>query len=195
MINKEKDMGTVKKKFEDIKDTLKTGDIIVFYTPFNWKKIPTYLAALIRFFAKVKYNHCAVYVKNWGQGFINEAIDKGVIPEIASHRLRNVHVKIIRNPRVGTVPEDVIARKANRVLGYTKYDYLGTMFHQLIWQLSGKRWWIGPKTREEAEKKMYCYEYAAWVHEEYYPNWWKIDLDEMLHDPKSEILFEGTLVK
>lgn len=180
--------------FDDIKTQLQTGDILLFYTRFNWKKPITYLSAAIRFFARVKYNHAAVYIKNWNVGFVNEAVGRGVISEIASHRMKNVEVKIRRLKDPYYTPGSEIAKKANSVLGYTRYDFLGTLWYQLLFQLSGKRFWLGPENKNESMKRMYCYEYAAWVHDIAYPDWWKVDLDEVIKGKQAFTVFEGKLV-
>lgn len=181
-------------RFEQLDSQLQTGDIVLFYSPFNWKRPMSYLSAAIRFFAAVRYNHAAVYVSNWGVGFINEAVGRGLVPEIASHRLRNVSVKILRPPADYNKKEEGVARKANSLLGYTRYDFAGTLWFQLLFNLFGKKKWFGPTSRKAAMDRMYCYEYAAWVHEDIFPYWWKIDLESVVFSPKMFVVYEGNVL-
>lgn len=171
-------------KIED----LKTGYIVGFYTPLKWYNPATWLSALIRLFADIKYNHVGIVVENWEVPFINEAVFKGVIPIEAKSRLKGKHV------RIAEVETDMLERqiavRANSKLGRTGYDFSGLLFHQLILQLFGV--WIGRKG-EKAGKKMYCYEYVAWIYEEYFPEWWSINPKFIWGHPEVKIIFEGKI--
>jgi hypothetical protein len=183
----------MKAKTENILKELQTGDIIGFYTPFKVTNLMSYLSATIRFFTKSRYNHSGIYVENWGVGFIDEARQKGVNMEIASRRLKGKYIKVLRLKDKYQKPEKDIATKANSVLGYTRYDFFG-LWYQLRFLLSNKKKWSGPKTRKEAMKRMYCHEYSAWVHEEVFPDWWKVDVKALMSTPKAKIVFEGKLI-
>ena len=177
----------------DIEHRVQTGDIVLFYTPFKWWKINRYLPLIIRKVTGVRYNHAGVVVSNWGVNFINEAIGIGVASEVVSHRLVNRNVKILRVVKERRKSEEFTARKANSVLGRTKYDFLGLVY-QFIWNVTGKRLWVGPRTREGAMKRFYCYEYAAWVHEHVFRDWWIVDLG-LTFEVGTYVVFEGKIIK
>lgn len=175
---------------------LKTGDIILFYTPFRWYKIRTYLSALIRFFASTKYNHAGVVVNSWGVPMLNEAQAVGIITEPCYTRLKGCYVKVLRRADIDDLNEKDLAKKINSRLGNTKYDFSGTLVHQLVFNISNwlfnNYWWVG-KTGEDAAARMYCYEYAGWVHRDLYTEWWKINLAEMRYDSRLKTIFKGKL--
>lgn len=181
-------------KVDHLLPLLRTGDIVLFYTPFKWYKIRTYLSALIRFFASTKYNHSGVVVRDWGKAMLNEAQAVGIITEPCSTRLRNCNIKVLRRWDIRDRPEKYYAVRANGKIGNTKYDFFGTLVHQLYagvsYWLTDKRRWIGKKGKEAADR-MYCYEYSAWVHSDLFPEWWKIDLHLMRYDSRFETIYKG----
>lgn len=176
--------------------TLRTGDIILFYKPFKWYKIRTYLSWIIRKIAMTKYNHAGVVVNNWYIPFLNEAQGVGLITESCHTRLVGCHIKIMRRLDIDSISEASLAVKANGIIGNTKYDFMG-LVHQLVlntwYKISGKKIWIGKKG-DDASRRMYCYEYAAWVHNDLYPEWWKIDLPAMRYDSRFKVIFKGKII-
>lgn len=184
------------KNIEDLLPMLETGDIVLFYTPFKWSKIRTYLSAAIRFFAGTKYNHAGVVVRNWGKAMLNEAQAVGIITEPCATRLKGCYIKVMRRIDINERPEKYYAVRANQMLGNTKYDFAGTLWHQLIYNISykitGVKRWFG-KTGKEAENRMYCYEYAAWLHSDLFPEWWKVELHLMRYDSRFKTIFKGNV--
>ena len=153
---------------------LKTGDIILFRTPFVWYKPISYLTLIIRAITHDYYNHAGIIIFNWSQLFINEAIGKGVVTSPISLSIKNYIIKIVR-PKDQKYTEGEIATKANSKLG-TGYDFLGLLFYQVIYQIKKK--WYG-YTQEYAEKNMYCSDYVAWIYN--LKNWWTVtpkDIDD-----------------
>lgn len=169
---------------------VKTGDIVMFYTPLKWYKPLTWLSALIRFFTGASYNHVGVVVRNWDQPFINEAVAKGVIAIPFEHRFSNQKVLIFRFEK----PQDErdFAIKANSKIGKTPYDFVNLFVWQLWFQLSGR--WIGP-TGDES--KMVCSEYVAWCYQNRFSSWQKTDPEDIERSidefTDSSVVYEGTV--
>jgi hypothetical protein len=184
-------------KAENLIAHLETGDVILFYNPFKWYKIRTYLSALIRFFASTKYNHAGIVVNNWTVPTLNEAQAVGIIAEPCVTRLKGCEVMVLRRHDIYDRPERYYAVRSNSKLGNTKYDFFGTLVHQLfynVWYwLTGKRIWIGKKGKDAANR-MYCYEYAGWVHSDLFPRWWKINLSEVPYDVRFKNVFTGKVI-
>ena len=110
---------------------LKTGDIILFRTPFKVFNPISYLSASIRFFASIKYNHAGIIIKNWDVPFVNEAVGRGVISMPYIDRKAD-KIKILRP--AFDINEKELAQKANSALGKTPYDFSGLLFWQLLFQ-------------------------------------------------------------
>jgi len=171
---------------------VRTGDIVLFRTPFKLWKPASWLSALIRYFAKIKYNHVGVVVSNWNVPFVNEALGRGVIPSPFKDRVIGVQVKILRpNFYLADGFEKAFATKANSKLGITGYDFSGLLFFQLVYQIFGV--WIGTKNKKRAEKRMYCYEYVGWCYSNLFPDWWKINPAKISDIANFSSLFEGKL--
>lgn len=172
---------------------LQTGDVVLFYTKFVWYRPITWLAIAIRKIAKVHYNHAGVVVSNWGVLFLNEALGHGVKSIPLQKRLQGTEIKVLR--RAVPKEEATLAILANSVLGYTPYDFKGTLLDQLRYHINKKKKWYGWLDVPEAEKRMYCYEYAMWVHSDIYPHWWKVDLHEVNYNMKYLYsIFEGKIL-
>jgi hypothetical protein len=147
----------------------------------------SWLSALIRLFARIRYNHTGVIVNNWSIPFVNEAVGRGIISIEAKERMAGKQVKIFR--RKNPIIERDFAIRANSKLGKTPYDFSGLLFYQLAFQLFHV--WIGTKNKERAEKKMYCYEYIAWLHSDIFSDWWKINPKDIEKNEYLECIFEG----
>lgn len=165
----------------DIFEHLKTGDVVFFRDSFSWNPM-TWLATLIRFFAKIKYNHVGVIIDN----DIYEAIGSGVVRRPFRARLIGRKVKINRKKQPAKAYE--LRQLAYDCLG-RKYDFAGLFWFQLWFQLFKK--WIGFKSQEKAARRFYCYEFAAYVNQE--PDWWKVNPKEFLNSKKYIEIFEGTI--
>jgi len=61
--------------------------------------------------------------------------------------------------------------------GDTPYDFKVLLWYQPIYQLAGK--WKG-KTGPDAEGKMYCSEFVAWVYG--FPKWWELSPGELFNE-------------
>lgn len=155
-------------KIVEIEKVLETGDVVVSRTNFRWNYPLGYLSAIIRFFAKTEYNHAALVVFNWGKPFTNEAIGNGVVAHPFGNRLKGKKIKVLR--LYDPDSEQVIAMKANSKVGVAKYDVIG-LIYQAIYLTTGK--WFG-KTEEASEKRMYCFEYVAWVYEYIFTEYWRV---------------------
>lgn len=158
---------------------LKVGQVGLIRTPFHLLKIRTYLSVLIRFFNKTKYNHVFIITDINGKLFVCET-DKIVIATPIEKRLSGKKF-IIKELNI-VLPS--ISDHAHEYLGSVGYDYRGTMFDQLIYQLF--KVWIG-RTKEKADKKMYCSEYVARVINKasggkLFPDWWKITPKDLIED-------------
>lgn len=162
---------------------LKTGDVILFRNKFLWYKPMSWLSALIRFFTKFNYNHVSVVVNNWDVSFSNEAIESGVEAFPCSDRLRNKKIMVLR--AVAGVYEPDFARRANSLLGVTRYDFKVLLWYQLIYQLTGK--WLPNTKNNKKEDRMICSEYAAWCHE--LPYWYRYDPQDFDNNPYFKVVF------
>ena len=158
-------------------DQLQTGDLVAVKTPFGISPM-SWLSLGIREIAKIPYNHMTVIVRNWHKVTVNEAIGRGVLPTVAEHRFKAGIDYMVLRPKQPVLSERDFALRANEILTYTGYDFKGLFIDQLTLQLFHK--WKG-RTGEAAMKKMYCYEYAAYCYQEYYPQWWQIDPKVMLN--------------
>jgi hypothetical protein len=169
----------------------KVGHIGLVRTPFHVFKIRTYLAALIRFFNRTKYNHVFIITEINYRSFVCEA-DVRIIATPAKYRLKGKDV-IIKEPFQSF---ENISEVAHDYLGHVGYDYRGTMFDQLIYQLF--KVWIG-RTKEEAEKKMYCSEYVARIFNKVsegkmYSDWWRTTPRDFIKDETNfKTVYKGIL--
>jgi len=152
----------------------KTGDVLNVRHPFKWSKPFRYISATIRFFTKCYYNHSAIIVSNWGKVYVAEAASKGIIVTPFEDWKTDLEYSVYR-PKF-MVKEKLVARKIMCKQGYTGYDFSGTLFHQLVYQVSNV--WIGRKGKK-SEKRQYCSEYIAWIYQEYFPEYWKVAPDDI----------------
>lgn len=172
---------------------LKIGDLILF-------RSQSFLAKAIRWIAQIKYNHVGVAVENWDAWVVNEAIGRGVLPSPIENRLQGKTI-CIRRTKLYSPTNDIekkaLAIKFNSILGVTKYDFIALLVYQLVYQLTkqlgfnkGKGYWIGRKGKD-AEKRMYCYEYAAWGYPQIFSEPWQVDPIEFMNDENFITIFEG----
>lgn len=121
--------------------------------PMSW------LGGLIRFFAKVKYNHVAVLFYKNNEWKLQEAIDAGVITTKYenSNAVGYYSEYQLETPKF----EYEINTVLNRIdfIENKKYDYEGLLFLQLLLNLFKK--WYGKG--KNGDKKFYCYEAVAYV--------------------------------
>lgn len=163
---------------------LKTGDVILFRTALSWNPI-SWVAWIIRKIIKYNYNHVGIIINNWDVNFLNEANQKGLTANLASYRLKNHKIKILRLKKENNIiVEKDFATRANSILGVTKYDLLTLCFYQPIYQLTGL--WL---KKDRSDKKMVCSEYAAWCHQELFNNWDKIDPDDFEQSELFDVIY------
>lgn len=168
---------------------LKSGDRIFVRTKFVWYKPLTIISAIIRAVAGVKYNHVEIVVRNWDIPFVNGAIFNGIISRQAIDELSGKQIRVVR--RKEPIVERDFCVRANSRIGTTKYDFAGLLFHQLVYQLTNMRLWIG-RSEEKADNRMACYEYAAWCYKDI--DWWKADPVTMINDEDYYLIFEGKVI-
>jgi len=140
----------------------KEGDTIAF-------KYTNLLGSLVRLFMalgskekskrlkdRAPYNHCGVIINDDGYTWVYES-SGGYVRRVKLKDRKLDDVALFR-PKTGLVDMDKFKMMATYYQGSSKYDYKGLIWHQLVFQLTGK--WIG-KTGDIASKRMYCGEYNA----------------------------------
>lgn len=162
----------------------KAGDLVFFRDTLKWSNPMSWLATLIRFFAKVKYNHVGVITTDNGELFINEAVGKGIVKRSLSSRITNR--KILVRRKISYVDEIAFSTIANSQIG-KKYDYAGLLWFQLWYQLFKE--WLGYKSPEKAANRFYCYEYAAWCHE--YKDWQMVNPTDFISSNKFKTIYQN----
>lgn len=168
----------------------KTGDAIHRHSPFLWYKPKRYVSALIRLITKSWSGHTATIVWIMGQVFVAES-DEGKI-QLIPYNLwaKDAEIVIGRKMELSNRKRRKLASLALSQLG-KKYDFKGTVIDQLILQLRGK--WYG-HTGSNAEDKMYCSEYFAWLYNKVlgmYPDWYKTATNVLYNDNRFKWIYKG----
>jgi hypothetical protein len=131
----------------------KTGDI------FHCRSYGV-IGRLIRKATKSEYNHSAVFIEIWGQGYIMDSQAKGtnLIPFEEWEKKWGYEYIVHRDPFL----EDrkSFALRAMSKSGNTGYDFGSLILRQPIKLITGK-WHQKPEKKEE---RMYCSEFVAWCH-------------------------------
>lgn len=161
-----------------------TGDLIFFRTKLSLNPA-SWLSTLIRFFAKIKYNHVGVIILIWGEPFVIEALGKGIVATPLSKRIIGKKIRICRPFR--NINEKLFAQKTVSYLS-TKYDFIGLLFYQLVLNLTGH--WIGGGSKNQ-ERRLYCYEFVALMHKADCTNWYSMLPKDLLNAKWHEIIFEN----
>lgn len=135
---------------------LANGDIILIKkNKFNtWYE--RVLAKAIQLFDGCYYHHAQMYFddKIWEA---NKTIEANEVSTLKGHE-----IIVLRPNRYLDYSEEInIRRQLDSYLGQ-KYDYAGTMLHQLLYILSLRRVWIG-RTGKKARKRMYCTEFVTTI--------------------------------
>jgi len=166
----------------------KPGDTIAF-------KYTNLLGKLVRFFMalgskekakklkdRAPYNHCGLIIEDDGYTWVYES-SGGYIRRV---KLKDRELKDVAlyRPKKDMVSIDKLKTIATHYQGSAKYDYLGLIWHQLVYQLTGK--WIG-KTGDIASKRMYCGEYNAKCYKYasdsvLFQDWWLIDPEDIYNN-------------
>jgi len=157
---------------------VRSGDIILIRTK-------SLIGTLIRFFqnlwgVKCPYNHVAIIAYDKGVYYVYESLSTGFVrTPYTQWDTKNKEFIIIR-PTFDFNKEKV-DNLCLKLIG-TKYDFVGTLWMQLIQQVSDERINIGTKNKQKAGKRLYCSEAIAFIFNRsskgiMYVNW-------MLTDPQ-----------
>lgn len=153
---------------------LKTGDIVLVHTPFNWKRPLTILSHLIRLFTKSFWNHAASIVEIWGINYIVESDINGVTILPYKDWVKNQTITVFRVPFVNK--KEFSVRSMSKV-GFVKYDFKGLLFYGPISLITNK--WYGKSDERKAAKRFFCSEKVAWDHE--FPNWYSMRPNQLFN--------------
>lgn len=170
--------------------TFQTADIIlVKVNRFStwYRKL---LGKLIQFFDGVYYHHGGTIA-----GMYFYQADTRVVRDRPEVSLMNDEIIVLRLRTPLTARETYLYEKMTSEALGRKYDYLGTLFHQLIYILTFRRIWIG-KTGPAASRRPYCTEFAVEpIHRlrGYFPQPWKLGPSGLLKVAPLyyDVVFEG----
>lgn len=152
---------------QEILKKLKPGDIVLLGTK-NW------LSKIIQFFMRIQRkkqglpvptgiiaSHAGTLINMWGQLYIAEALEQGIVvsPFEDRYRFKWDYIKILTPKKPYTVSEQdkVSKAAAEDSLKPHRYDFFGLLF-QAKMILTGK--WTGP-TGDKADRRYYCTEAVA----------------------------------
>jgi hypothetical protein len=134
----------------------KEGTIIRERTPFNPLKLKTYLSVCVRYFNGVTKNHAAIIIYIDNEPYVFEAWRRVIITPLDKW-FRPGYTYSFIEP-FADYDAGFARHKALSMAGWTEYNFLGTMFYQLIYQVFDL--WIGPKG-DKANKKVQCAQFIA----------------------------------
>lgn len=166
---------------------LKTGDFVIEHTKLKWNKPLTWLSAAVRFFTHFDYNHGGIITIEKGHIYVIHAstkVKKDKWLDFADPKKKKIQVW--RNEAI-TKPEEYVIEKANSLVG-GKYDYASLLFFQLVRALF--KVWIGKKG-EDAAERLYCSELYAYVHSDLFPNWYELDVSDIIETGKLDIIYDS----
>jgi len=157
------------------------GQVIAFRTPLSMKPI-SWLSAVIRLFAKVKYNHVGIIIIVYGRAMVAESVGRGFI---LTPFIDRTHDKIydrdyvVFDPKYRKFDGEKVRNGAIELLGKTPYDVVG-LLQQAVWNTLNI--WVG-KAGEEAKAKMYCYESMAYLHRrsKTFKYWWTVKPSDLFN--------------
>lgn len=134
-------------------DFLKTGDVLLCSGK-------GFMSSAIRFFTGSFITHTAQVIRIYDKKYIIDAQKDGinVRPINDWQKKYNYCFFIFRNIDPA-FDKYKFSAKALSKSGITPYDY-PSLIYQIYYQITKK--WIG-RTKEKAEKRMYCSEYTAWL--------------------------------
>ena len=159
--------------FKKMKRTIfqvQAGDILNTYTPFSIKKPFSWLSTIIRKISGSTWSHSAVVVDIWGRTFICEALATGIVIRPLEEWGEGAIVSVSRpkNP----ADQRKFSSLALSQVGYKGYDYSSLIWFQLLYQITG-RWYGHTTASKKTAQKFYCSEFAAWLYQEIFPEWYK----------------------
>ena len=134
------------------------------------------LAKLIKAFTKSRINHSAYVVDVWEELYvIDSQRDGSNLRKLEEWKEKyNYQVVIHRKREYSEKTYKAEAKKALEKSGMTPYDFKSLLWYQPIYQITGK--WKGKKN-EDAEKRMYCSEFVAYVIG--LPEYWRLSPAEV----------------
>ena len=134
------------------------------------------LAKLIQKFTKSRINHSAYVIEIWNELFIIDSQRDGtnLRPIKEWERMYSYEYRVHRRVELSKEEYQRQAEKAISKSGNTPYDFKSLLWYQPRYQIFGK--WKGKKD-EEAEGRMYCSEFVAWVLG--MENWWELSPAEL----------------
>lgn len=176
---------------------LKTGDVVLVRTIFKPLKPLTWPSIFIRTIDETFYNHVKAVTVEDGIPYFIEA-DFKVIKTPASIEKDVYSHYIVRRPTFN-FNEEIFIENANKHVEKTTYDYFGTFFFQLVYQLTGiaHRKWHQSKSlfgvntnhstkgvwlrKKEPNDKVYCSSFYAYLHNMYQPE--RVSPQDLLNSP------------
>lgn len=134
------------------------------------------LGRCIKFLTRSKINHSALVIKIDDEVFICDSQKNGTNLKTLENWVKayNYDYKIHRYKFNNPIWGRKIRIRALSKIGVTGYDFTSLVFWQPLYLLTGK--WFG-RTKEKAEKRMYCSEFVAWVHSIGF--WWEENPDSL----------------
>jgi hypothetical protein len=128
----------------------------------------SFIAKAIQLFCRSRINHTALVISIQNILYVIDADGHGVNPKLFDvWMMKNNFKFLISRPDPEFYNISDITNRALSKAGHTRYDFASLFWHQLKYQVTGK--WTG-KTRIDAEKRMYCSEFVAWVFN--IPHWY-----------------------
>jgi hypothetical protein len=134
------------------------GTVILERTKFNLEKPRTIVSAGIRLVDNTDRNHVAIVIYVDGVPCVFEAWKRVICTELKHWMRPENSYEFV--PPAPDFDADFAKNTAMDMMGWTEYNYLGTLFFQLIYQLSGRTIWLGP-SGDAANKKVQCAQFVG----------------------------------
>lgn len=152
---------------------IKTGDIL----QVSGDKLTS---KIIKKFTKSQWSHAGIFVWIWDELYVIEAEKRGIQitkwndVKYQGGKTTSKKLKLLKPDLEYRINEEELARFVLPYCGTEPYDFIG-LLSQAFFQITGI-WW--GKTKEAAEKRMYCSEFVAFVYNHFYntlfKEWWLI---------------------
>jgi len=173
------------------------GHIALVKIRFNWRNPMTWIVPIEIFFINlwnwfkgdtiIKYNHCVAFILEDGILWVYEAKAEGVVKQ----RFLDWKFSNEVEGALGLAPKFEFDKSKFNDLAHDslgiKYDFQSTLFHQLLYQLTDERVWIGQKSFTGAKRRLNCSEFVAYLYNystknNIFENWYMTDPED-LADP------------
>lgn len=165
---------------------LQEGDVIIYRTEFKWSSPMSYLAAAVRLFTGVPYNHATMVLEVEDTPMKFESNEKGIRATFLQRFIERPHSKIIilRNKSLKRTPKEM-RELALSLLG-RPYDVLTLAWWQLIYRMF--KVWTGQVNEEKVTEKMACTDFVAYIHglDDYY----LYSAKEFMENPDFEVVYQ-----